>query len=122
MELAKAPPDLHALASKVFKVAELLCGDAPVFDVGSGWYKVGTPILVWFRLIGPAARKFPANSVQVAATQSVPELESSPDVIGNNMFGRPTPECVVKSTDAISFAGYLEFIGALYRARHTEPT
>ena len=117
MELHKAPLELQALALKVLKVAELLCGDIPVFDAGSGWYKVGTPIIAWFRIIGPAARTFPANSIQVAATQSSPELESSSDAIGNNMFGKSTPEFVVQSSDSISFAGYLEFIGRAYKAR-----
>ena len=118
MELDKAPPELQALASKVIKVAELLCGDVPAFDVGSGWYKVGSPIMAWFRVVGPAARKFPANSIQVVATQSSPELESSSDAMGNNMFGKPTPEFVVQSSNSMSFAGYLEFIARAYKSRH----
>jgi len=117
MEQHKAPPELQALASKVFKVAELLCGEVPVFDTGSGWYKVGTPIVAWFRIIGPAARSFPANSIHVAATQSSAELESLSDTIGNNMFGKPTPEFVVQSNNSISFADYLEFIARAYKAR-----
>lgn len=117
MELDKAPPELQALASKVFKVAELLSGDAPTFDTGSGWYKFGSPIVAWFRIIGPTARTFPPNSVQVSATQSTPDLEASSLGVGNNMFGEKTPEFVVRLNDPMSFAEYLEFIGRAYKAR-----
>ena len=117
MELEKAPFELQALASKVFKVAEFLTGKAPEFNVGSGWYKFGSPIVAWFRIIGPAARKFPPNSIHIAATQSPPDLESSCEDFGNNMFGKQTPEFVVRLDDPNSFAGYLEFIGRAYKAR-----
>ena len=112
MKLDKAPPELQELASKVFKVAELLSGDSPTFEPSSGWYKFGSPIVAWFRVIGPTARKFPANSIQVSATQSTPDLESSSADIGNNVFGQQTPEFIVRLNDASSFAGYLEFIGS----------
>ena len=117
MELEKTSPELNALATKVFKVAELLAGESPVFDPGSGWYKFGSPIIAWIRLIGPTGRKLPANSVHIVATQSTPELESSAEDIGNNMFGKKTPEFVVRLDDPHSFAGFLEFIGRAYTAR-----
>ena len=43
---------LQEFAGRVFSVAECLRGET-VFHEGSGWYKCGTPILVWFYLVGP---------------------------------------------------------------------
>ena len=118
MNLDAASPELRDLAVKVFKVVELLTGEVPTYHEGSKWYKFGTPIVAWFKLIGPKASKNPANSILVTATRVTDELEESSEQIGNNMFGNKTPEYVVQCNDPISFAGYLEFIGRAYKARH----
>ena len=117
MKIEGASPELQEMTRKVFAVAEWICGSAPVYHEGSGWYKCGKPILAWFYLIGPRAKKHPANSILVTATKSDDRTAESAERIGNNMFGNPTPEFVVKAGDMDSFAGFLEFISRLYRAR-----
>jgi len=118
MRVEDADPELRDLTEKVFTVAEWLSGERPQYHEGSGWYKCGKPILAWFYLTGQRARKHPINSILVTATKSDEKSAESAERIGNNMFGAETPEFIVKSGDSHSLAGFLEFIGRIYKARH----
>ena len=110
--------DIQTLARRVFGVVGLLTGDEPEFHQGSGWYKVGEPILAWFYVVGTRAKKNPPNSILVTATKPDGELSALASKLGNNMYGSETPEYVVTCNDSLNFAGFLQFIGRAYTARH----
>ena len=118
MKIEAADPELEALVERVFSIVEWLVGERPWFHEGSGWYKAGEPILAWFYVVGPRAKKHPANSVLVTATKADARLAEVAQSTGNNMYGQQTPEYVVRCNDAENFAGFLEFIGRAYKARY----
>lgn len=119
MKVEDADPELQQLASRVFAVAEWLTEDETAFHEGSGWYKCGKPILVWFRLNGPKARKNPVNSIVVTATKPDESANAAGTSTGNNMYGVETPEIVVRSRESDSLAGFLQFIGRAYQVWRT---
>ena len=116
MKLDDADPELKQLARQLFAVSEWLTGEKTIFHEGSGWYKCGQPILAWFYVVGPRAKKHPVNSILVTATKSSPALEESAQKMGNNMYGSNTPEFVARPNDPVNFAEFLEFIGRAYKA------
>ncbi|WP_353226068.1 hypothetical protein [Salinisphaera hydrothermalis] len=118
MKAEDGDQDIQALARKVFEVVKLLIGEKPQFHQGSGWYKVGDPILAWFYVVGTRAKKHPPNSILITTTISDPELGTIASKLGNNMYGSETPEYVVVCNDSLNFAGFLQFIGRAYRARY----
>lgn len=120
MKLDSADPELKELANQLFTVSEWLTGSTTVYQEGSGWYKCGKPILAWFYVVGPRARKHPPNSILVTATKSSAALEESSQKLGNNMYGSNTPEFVARPNDAVNFAEFLEFIGRAYKARNSD--
>ena len=119
MRLETADATLRQLAERVFRTAEWLTGEQTVYHQGSGWYKCGTPILAWFYLVGPGAKKNPINSIVVTATRPDESNRGAGSQQGNNMFGVETPELVVRPDDAGSLAEYLEFIAKAYRIRYS---
>jgi hypothetical protein len=120
MKIEDANPELKQLTKQVFGVSEWLTSQKPIFDKGSGWYKCGKPIFAWFYVVGPRAKKHPANSILITATKSNAELEDASQKMGNNMFGENAPEFVARSNDPHNLAEFLEFIGRAYKARYPD--
>ena len=89
MKIDKADPGLRQLTDKVFSISEWLTGQPPVYDESSGWYKCGKPILAWYYVVGPKAKKNPANSILIAAAKSNTHLEDASTKMGNKGLRAP---------------------------------
>lgn len=118
MKLEDADDGLREIAERAFHVAAWLSGSTVELHEGSGWYKCGNPILVWFYLVGPTGRKNPPNSILVTATQPDSTNRGRSVRLGNNMFGEGVPEMVLRRDDQGTFADYLEFVARVYRKRN----
>ncbi len=117
MKIEDTDPPLRELAARIRSVAEWLTGQKVEFHAGSGWYKAGKPIFIWFRVVGPKGSKF-QNSVLVTATMQEEKLAESADQVGNNMFGKESYEAAVRVGHPEDLAACLEFVGRAYRARY----
>lgn len=118
MRVEDANNELQDLAARIFSVREWLTGEKAIFHERSGWYKCGTPILVWFYIVGLRARKNAPNSIVVTTTKVDEQAEALGQILGNNMYGDQTPEMVVKSGDSVSLVDFLQFIGRAYKVKN----
>lgn len=119
MKIEDGDASLRELGYRVCQACEWLAGQPPEFQPGSGWYKAGDPIFVWFRAIGQAARTFPRDSIQVAAAIKDDSIAEVADCVGNNIWGE-SYEIIVRADVLEDMAKFFQFLGRAYLARQRD--
>ena len=88
MRLDQASSALQKFGNRMFKLVKKLAGAEAQWQPGSGWYRANSDrgVFLYLRFVGQRGRKYPPNSVHLAAKWHE-EFADSRVVQGNNWFG-----------------------------------
>ena len=118
MHADKADPALRSLFDHVSHTLIGLTGSAPVHHgettgTNVDWYVVGDdPQFVWFRLIGHG-RSNPSNSI-LFAVPADKRYHAFNAVPGNDWWGKPSSNLIVKAGSCSDFANLLGYLRERY--------